>query len=152
VEGKTLRRIFDTAAEKAATHNRSGDYILSLKGIRPASAEWGDAVNTLPMPAQEPRREQRDDPGHRQRGFHRRQLRPGLAGRGEPVIGLDKLTDAGTPGNLTSVAGDHRHQFVKGGIRKTVSWYLDNMSWVEHVASGDYRAWLDVNDAARHSL
>ena len=31
------------------------------------------------------------------------------------------------------------------GIRKTVRWYLDNMSWVERVASGEYRAWLDTN-------
>lgn len=35
------------------------------------------------------------------------------------------------------------------GIRKTVRWYLDNMSWVEHVASGEYRAWLDTNYAER---
>jgi dTDP-glucose 4,6-dehydratase len=31
------------------------------------------------------------------------------------------------------------------GIRKTVRWYLDNMGWVEHVASGEYRKWLDTN-------
>jgi dTDP-glucose 4,6-dehydratase len=30
------------------------------------------------------------------------------------------------------------------GIRKTVRWYLDNMAWVEHVASGEYRKWVDV--------
>jgi dTDP-glucose 4,6-dehydratase len=35
------------------------------------------------------------------------------------------------------------------GIRKTVRWYLDNMAWVEHVASGDYRKWLDTNYAER---
>jgi dTDP-glucose 4,6-dehydratase len=28
------------------------------------------------------------------------------------------------------------------GIRKTVQWYLDNMSWVENVASGAYREWI----------
>ena len=28
------------------------------------------------------------------------------------------------------------------GIQKTVSWYLQNQSWVEHVVSGDYRQWL----------
>ena len=31
------------------------------------------------------------------------------------------------------------------GIRKTVKWYLDNMAWVENVASGEYRNWLDKN-------
>ncbi|HNI09481.1 MAG TPA: dTDP-glucose 4,6-dehydratase [Thiobacillaceae bacterium] len=35
------------------------------------------------------------------------------------------------------------------GIRKTVRWYLDHMSWVENVASGEYRKWLDTNYAAR---
>lgn len=28
------------------------------------------------------------------------------------------------------------------GIRKTVRWYLDNMAWVENVASGNYQNWL----------
>ena len=31
------------------------------------------------------------------------------------------------------------------GIRKTVRWYLDNMDWVDNVASGEYRKWLDTN-------
>ncbi len=35
------------------------------------------------------------------------------------------------------------------GIRKTVAWYLDHMDWVERVASGEYRAWLDINYAQR---
>jgi len=35
------------------------------------------------------------------------------------------------------------------GIRKTVRWYLDNMQWVENVASGEYRKWLDTNYAER---
>ncbi|MEW5942698.1 MAG: dTDP-glucose 4,6-dehydratase [Pseudomonadota bacterium] len=29
------------------------------------------------------------------------------------------------------------------GIRRTVQWYLDNMGWVENVASGDYREWME---------
>ena len=36
------------------------------------------------------------------------------------------------------------------GIRKTVRWYLDHMSWVENVASGEYRKWLDTNYAGRN--
>jgi len=35
------------------------------------------------------------------------------------------------------------------GIRKTEKWYLDNMGWVENVASGEYRKWLDTNYTAR---
>lgn len=31
------------------------------------------------------------------------------------------------------------------GIRKTVRWYLDNMAWVENVASGNYQNWLARN-------
>jgi len=31
------------------------------------------------------------------------------------------------------------------GIEKTVLWYLDHMSWVENVQSGEYREWLDKN-------
>jgi dTDP-glucose 4,6-dehydratase len=37
----------------------------------------------------------------------------------------------------------------ESGMRKTVSWYLDNPQWVEEVVSGGYRNWLDTNYAAR---
>ncbi|BBU69983.1 dTDP-glucose 4,6-dehydratase [Fluviibacter phosphoraccumulans] len=29
------------------------------------------------------------------------------------------------------------------GIKKTVHWYLDNQDWVNHVASGEYRNWVE---------
>ena len=35
------------------------------------------------------------------------------------------------------------------GIRKTVRWYLDNLPWVEDVASGEYRRWIEANYASR---
>ena len=35
------------------------------------------------------------------------------------------------------------------GIRKTVQWYLDNQSWVNHVQSGDYRNWVEKNYSGR---
>jgi dTDP-glucose 4,6-dehydratase len=35
------------------------------------------------------------------------------------------------------------------GIRKTVAWYLDNPTWVEHVTTGTYRDWVDQNYAGR---
>lgn len=33
----------------------------------------------------------------------------------------------------------------ESGIRKTVSWYLEHLPWVEDVASGDYRRWIEAN-------
>jgi dTDP-glucose 4,6-dehydratase len=41
-----------------------------------------------------------------------------------------------------------KHDF-KSGLRKTVRWYLDNPTWVEHVKSGAYKTWLDKNYQAR---
>ncbi|MBI5752548.1 MAG: dTDP-glucose 4,6-dehydratase [Hydrogenophilales bacterium] len=37
----------------------------------------------------------------------------------------------------------------KSGIRKTVQWYLDHQSWVEHVVSGEYQGWLVENYGER---
>lgn len=31
------------------------------------------------------------------------------------------------------------------GLRKTVEWYLENKEWVENVASGEYRQWVEAN-------
>jgi dTDP-glucose 4,6-dehydratase len=31
------------------------------------------------------------------------------------------------------------------GLRKTVEWYIDNMKWVDSVASGDYLRWIEAN-------
>ncbi|MBP7677274.1 MAG: GDP-mannose 4,6-dehydratase, partial [Thermoanaerobaculia bacterium] len=39
-----------------------------------------------------------------------------LAGSGEPVVNLDKLTYAGNPRSLAALDGDPRHVFVKGDI------------------------------------
>ncbi len=35
------------------------------------------------------------------------------------------------------------HETFETGIRKTVQWYLDNQDWVNHVASGEYRNWVE---------
>jgi dTDP-glucose 4,6-dehydratase len=35
------------------------------------------------------------------------------------------------------------------GIRKTVSWYLENEAWVRDVQSGDYRTWIEQNYGER---
>ncbi len=33
----------------------------------------------------------------------------------------------------------------ESGIRKTVTWYLEHMAWVENIASGSYQDWLAEN-------
>jgi dTDP-glucose 4,6-dehydratase len=35
------------------------------------------------------------------------------------------------------------------GIRKTVTWYLDNMPWVDNIVSGNYQNWIKQNYEAR---
>ena len=35
------------------------------------------------------------------------------------------------------------------GLRRTVTWYLDNPDWVEHVTSGSYRDWVDTQYGPR---
>ncbi len=35
------------------------------------------------------------------------------------------------------------------GIRATVQWYLDHSVWIAHVASGEYRNWVEANYAKR---
>jgi dTDP-glucose 4,6-dehydratase len=37
----------------------------------------------------------------------------------------------------------------ESGLAKTVRWYLDHAGWVEDVASGAYRTWVERNYAAR---
>jgi dTDP-glucose 4,6-dehydratase len=37
----------------------------------------------------------------------------------------------------------------ESGLRKTVSWYLDNQAWVRGVTSGEYRRWMDLNYQGR---
>jgi dTDP-glucose 4,6-dehydratase len=43
-----------------------------------------------------------------------------------------------------------RESFI-GGLRKTIQWYLDNSEWVEHVTSGSYRKWMDLQYASSSS-
>ncbi len=38
------------------------------------------------------------------------------------------------------------------GIRKTVRWYLENPTWVQHVRSGEYQHWVDRNYGDRKTL
>lgn len=38
------------------------------------------------------------------------------------------------------------------GIRKTVDWYLNNQTWVDHVTSGAYKKWIGDNYQAREKV
>jgi dTDP-glucose 4,6-dehydratase len=35
------------------------------------------------------------------------------------------------------------------GFERTVSWYLENQSWVDSITSGEYKAWLEMNYSER---
>lgn len=54
--------------------------------------------------------------------------------------------------DATKIKGDlgwePEHTF-KQGIRETVRWYLDNQAWVNHVQTGDYQRWIDLNYSGR---
>jgi dTDP-glucose 4,6-dehydratase len=38
------------------------------------------------------------------------------------------------------------------GMYKTVAWYLQHQDWVAHVASGEYRHWVETNYGARSEV
>ncbi len=40
------------------------------------------------------------------------------------------------------------HRFDTG-LRDTVQWYLENSAWVDHVRSGNYLEWMDINYGRR---
>jgi dTDP-glucose 4,6-dehydratase len=48
---------------------------------------------------------------------------------------------------ISSEIGWRPAEAFETGIRKTVQWYLDNLSWVDEVASGQYRDWVRVQYA-----
>jgi dTDP-glucose 4,6-dehydratase len=52
---------------------------------------------------------------------------------------------------LTAELGWSPQETFASGIRKTIAWYLDNMSWVEAISSGAYREWIDRNYAGRET-
>jgi dTDP-glucose 4,6-dehydratase len=52
---------------------------------------------------------------------------------------------------LTAELGWTPQETFSSGIRKTIGWYLDNMSWVEAISSGSYREWIDRNYAGRET-
>lgn len=45
-------------------------------------------------------------------------------------------------GKIQRELGWRPAESFESGIRKTVTWYLDNRDWVESIASGGYRTWV----------
>lgn len=43
-------------------------------------------------------------------------------------------------------------QQFESGIRKTIEWFLDNLSWVADINSGAYQQWIELNYAERLAL
>jgi len=53
------------------------------------------------------------------------------------------------PRKLESELGWKPTQSFATGLRKTVEWYLDNMQWADHVTSGEYQRWVELQYGAR---
>jgi dTDP-glucose 4,6-dehydratase len=52
-------------------------------------------------------------------------------------------------GRIRSELGWAPREHFDTGLRKTVQWYLDHMTWVGNITSGEYRRWIDLNYGAR---
>ncbi len=50
---------------------------------------------------------------------------------------------------ITRERGWKRTESFDSGLRKTVTWYLDNPDWVAAVTSGEYRKWVEKNYSRR---
>jgi dTDP-glucose 4,6-dehydratase len=79
------------------------------------------------------------------------ELRPRPSGKHESLIEFVK----DRPGHdrryaidaskITRQLGWKRTESFDSGLRKTVTWYLDNPDWVAAVTSGEYRKWVETN-------
>lgn len=52
-------------------------------------------------------------------------------------------------GKLERELGWKPAETFETGLSKTVQWYLDNQAWVNEVASGEYRKWVETNYTQR---
>lgn len=48
--------------------------------------------------------------------------------------------------------GWHPRETFVSGLRKTITWYMGNESWIKNVTSGSYREWLNLQYGAAASL
>jgi dTDP-glucose 4,6-dehydratase len=82
------------------------------------------------------------------------ELRPGPARHSSLVThvadrpGHDRRYAMDT-GKIERELGWRPRERFETGLRKTVEWYLSNLAWVECVASGAYRSWIDLNYGRR---
>ncbi|SEF65208.1 dTDP-glucose 4,6-dehydratase [Bryocella elongata] len=54
--------------------------------------------------------------------------------------------------DATKIEGElgwHPQESFETGLRKTVSWYLENTEWIDSVKSGEYLKWIDTNYSDR---
>jgi dTDP-D-glucose 4,6-dehydratase len=54
-----------------------------------------------------------------------------------------------TPASSSASWAGSRRKRSRRVWQKTVRWYLDNQAWVDEVASGEYRKWVEANYAQR---
>jgi len=52
-------------------------------------------------------------------------------------------------GKIERELGWRPEESFETGLAKTVAWYLDHPDWVAHVASGEYRSWMETNYSDR---
>jgi len=55
-------------------------------------------------------------------------------------------------GKIKSQLGWKPREKLVTGLEKTIRWYLDHQEWIDHVRSGAYRDWLDLNYAGREEV
>jgi dTDP-glucose 4,6-dehydratase len=53
------------------------------------------------------------------------------------------------PTKIQSELGWQPEENFDTGIQKTIQWYLDNQQWVNHVLSGEYQNWINLNYTRR---
>lgn len=53
------------------------------------------------------------------------------------------------PAKIAREIGWQPAETFDSGIRKTVKWYLENMTWVDNITSGHYQNWIKQNYEAR---
>lgn len=53
------------------------------------------------------------------------------------------------PSKITHELGWSPEETFTTGIKKTIEWYLNNQDWVQHVQSGEYTKWVQLNYVGR---
>ncbi len=82
-------------------------------------------------------------------------LRPRASGRYHDLVtfvkdrpGHDRRYAMNTS-KIEAELGWRAEESLESGLRKTVSWYLENADWIASVQSGAYRTWIETNYGSR---